>query len=240
MLDVHPAHHAANTWRDFFIHIATICVGLLIAIALEQSIEALHHAHQRRELIEDLRSECEHNRPVFEEDVNSYSAHAAWESQSATALMLAAPKNGYVTVTLPAFVGTQYSHAPSGAVWSVARANGKVALLPENLAEIYDRVDHQGEEFLLSNRKANEVKQEIPALATLYGIQIKPDATVRVSPEARDTVAGALARASSANRSVLLWVLYWQGACKAELDNVQTRDAISPYLDAADRTLSQK
>ena len=24
MLDVHPAHHAASTWRDFFIHIATI------------------------------------------------------------------------------------------------------------------------------------------------------------------------------------------------------------------------
>ena len=23
MLDVHPAHHAANSWRDFFIHIAT-------------------------------------------------------------------------------------------------------------------------------------------------------------------------------------------------------------------------
>jgi hypothetical protein len=22
MIDVHPAHHAASTWRDFFIHIA--------------------------------------------------------------------------------------------------------------------------------------------------------------------------------------------------------------------------
>ena len=36
MLDVHPAHHAANTWRDFFIHIATIVLGLLIAVSLEQ------------------------------------------------------------------------------------------------------------------------------------------------------------------------------------------------------------
>jgi hypothetical protein len=24
MLDVHPAHHPASTWRDFFIHIITI------------------------------------------------------------------------------------------------------------------------------------------------------------------------------------------------------------------------
>lgn len=31
MLDVHPAHHAANTWRAFFVHIATIVLGLLVA-----------------------------------------------------------------------------------------------------------------------------------------------------------------------------------------------------------------
>jgi hypothetical protein len=35
MLDVHAPHETVHTWRDFFIHIATICVGLLIVIALE-------------------------------------------------------------------------------------------------------------------------------------------------------------------------------------------------------------
>ena len=42
-LDVHPAHHAATTWRDFFIHIATIVLGLLIAVGLEQRVEHFHH-----------------------------------------------------------------------------------------------------------------------------------------------------------------------------------------------------
>ena len=46
MLDVHPAHHAASTWRDFFIHIATIVIGLLIAVGLEQTVEYFHHQHQ--------------------------------------------------------------------------------------------------------------------------------------------------------------------------------------------------
>ena len=32
MLEVHPPHQTVHTWRDFFIHVATICVGLLIAI----------------------------------------------------------------------------------------------------------------------------------------------------------------------------------------------------------------
>ena len=35
MIDVHPPHKPTHTWTDFFIHIATICVGLIIAIGLE-------------------------------------------------------------------------------------------------------------------------------------------------------------------------------------------------------------
>jgi hypothetical protein len=43
MLDVHPAHHAASSWKEFFIHIATIVLGLLIAVGLEQIGEYFHH-----------------------------------------------------------------------------------------------------------------------------------------------------------------------------------------------------
>jgi len=59
MLDVHPPEHPAHTWRDFIIHIATIAVGLLIAIGLEQTVEAIHRAHERRDLRESLRRESE-------------------------------------------------------------------------------------------------------------------------------------------------------------------------------------
>jgi hypothetical protein len=59
MLDVHPPHESAHSWRDFFIHIATICVGLLIAIGLEQSVEALHRAHERRALEQALTHESQ-------------------------------------------------------------------------------------------------------------------------------------------------------------------------------------
>jgi hypothetical protein len=40
MLDVHAPHEGIHTWRSFFTHIATISVGLLIAIGLEQSVLA--------------------------------------------------------------------------------------------------------------------------------------------------------------------------------------------------------
>jgi hypothetical protein len=59
MLDVHPPHHPTHGWRDFFIHIATITVGLLIAIGLEQTVEATHHSHQRHILVESLLRDTE-------------------------------------------------------------------------------------------------------------------------------------------------------------------------------------
>jgi hypothetical protein len=52
MLDVHVPH-PTHTWKDFFIHIATIVVGLFIAIGLEQTVEFFHHRH----LAEEARSQ---------------------------------------------------------------------------------------------------------------------------------------------------------------------------------------
>ena len=62
MLDVHPPHEAAHTWKDFFIHIATICVGLLIAIGLEQAVEHFHRRHQLQKAREELRDDIEIDR----------------------------------------------------------------------------------------------------------------------------------------------------------------------------------
>jgi hypothetical protein len=62
MLDVHAPHETVHTWKDFFIHIATITIGLLIAIALEQTVEYLHHRHQAEEMADKLRAESLANR----------------------------------------------------------------------------------------------------------------------------------------------------------------------------------
>ena len=69
MLDVHPPHHPPHTWRDFFIHIATIVIGLLIAVGLEQTVEAIHHAHQRHELEESLKRDSEENGGYVKADI---------------------------------------------------------------------------------------------------------------------------------------------------------------------------
>jgi len=43
VLDVHAPHEPIFGWRDFFIHLATITIGLLIALSLEGCVELWHH-----------------------------------------------------------------------------------------------------------------------------------------------------------------------------------------------------
>jgi hypothetical protein len=65
MLDVHPPPHAAHGWRDFFVHIATIVIGLLIALGLEQSAEGIHHRQQVGEARNAITEERGANRRDF-------------------------------------------------------------------------------------------------------------------------------------------------------------------------------
>jgi hypothetical protein len=65
MLDVHAPHQSVHTWKDFFIHIATIVVGLLIAIGLEQTVEHFHHKHQVAEVRDSLNVERRFNANRF-------------------------------------------------------------------------------------------------------------------------------------------------------------------------------
>ena len=65
MLDVHPPHAPTHTWRDFLIHIATIVIGLLIAVGLEQTVEAIHHRIEVTEARKALQAEFDDNLLIY-------------------------------------------------------------------------------------------------------------------------------------------------------------------------------
>lgn len=67
MLDVHAPEHRVSGVRDFFVHLLTITVGLLIALGLENAAEALHHRHERKEAEANIHQELLHNRDILRE-----------------------------------------------------------------------------------------------------------------------------------------------------------------------------
>jgi hypothetical protein len=70
-LDVHPPHQSIHTWRDFFIHLITITIGLLIALSLEATVEWLSHRHLAREARASIQHEIEENRKLAAADLTN-------------------------------------------------------------------------------------------------------------------------------------------------------------------------
>jgi len=106
MLDVHPPHNPTHTWRDFFIHIATIVLGLLIAIGLEQTVEYLH----QRKLVAETRRALETERLI---NINRFEANTK-EFRREIVMLL---NNRAVFVYLKQHPGAPESQWPAKLEW---------------------------------------------------------------------------------------------------------------------------
>jgi hypothetical protein len=150
----HVPHESVQTWRGFLIHIATVTIGLLIAIALEQCVEAVHHLHQRHQLQHDLREEAARNGTILKMDAE-LGLQAEWFRGVLTAIKTA-PAGDAVPLELPqspcipgtigangtsGTVQTRYQ-MPSDTVWTTARDAGLIIRLPVNEARMYARLAH--------------------------------------------------------------------------------------------------
>jgi hypothetical protein len=133
MLDVHVPHKSEHTWTDFFLHIATICVGLLIAIGLEQGVEALHRHHQRHQFEQDLRAEAIHNLHVAIYNLDILENLDHWQTQQVAEFDSAAAE-GRAARYISEPPATRAYRLPSEAVWAVAQT-GTLNLLPREEAQ---------------------------------------------------------------------------------------------------------
>ena len=100
MLDVHLPH-PTHTWKDFFIHIATIVVGLLIAIGLEQTVEYVHHRKELREAREALQHEREENAKQFARNTDYLAQNIAAFRNNLTILLYLHDHPGTPRAKLP-------------------------------------------------------------------------------------------------------------------------------------------
>jgi len=190
MLDIHPPHHAAATWRDFLIHITTIVLGLLIAIGLEQSVEALHHRHQRHALEEQLRADAERNEKFSTEDAELFYKREVTAANALLALNGRLVKNGRIDTGDLADIFDDPSFqtgitSPSQTAWTVANSNGSVALLPEQEAQVYARLADEGSRMIQWSADYNHSEQALRAAENrTFG---RPAEEVRyISAEQRD------------------------------------------------------
>lgn len=100
MLDIHVPEHSTRTWRDFLVHIATIVIGLLIAIGLEQVVEYLHHRHQLHEARAAIREELEVNTRLLDRILAATEVAKTAMQRNAAMVLAASPDDATPTSVL--------------------------------------------------------------------------------------------------------------------------------------------
>jgi hypothetical protein len=138
MLDVHPPHEAAHTWKDFFIHIATIVVGLIIAVGLEQTVEYFHQRHQIHQVRDRIRDESEVNRRILLQDMQGV---ATIEAHMDRALVETRTLQTKQNVPLEPINTTFDLQGFYSAAYNNAKNSGTLNLLPYDEAAMYSDND---------------------------------------------------------------------------------------------------
>jgi len=233
MIDIHDAHHAASTWREFFIHIATIVLGLMIAVSLEQTVEYFHHRSERRQLEEDLRAEAAERIPVFAANIKSRVAEGKWYRAVLQSGRAAAVSGGFVTFVLPDRPLLPPAPRPEDGTWTAAEASGRVAVLPNQEIEGWNLVDYYARRSDRTMDDASTAIHDYRAVADRLGISVAPGATVRLTPEERDELMRALATLSERSASCMAILVAWQGTSDGATHGASTDAQMRPYVERA-------
>ena len=131
MLEVHPPHSPTHTWKDFFIHIATIVIGLLIAVGLEQTVEHIHQHEQLAEMRDALHNEQIQNRTSFAANENDWRTTFVELRNNLKVLEYIRQHPGTPQTQIPGVLRwVQFPFSWKHAVWDAAQQNGLVHLLP--------------------------------------------------------------------------------------------------------------
>ena len=171
MLDVHAPHEPIHTWKGFVIHIATITIGLLIAIGLEQLAEYVHHRHQAAAIAGKLRAESYENMAIVRSDIKNCDETLAairFIVDSLNRKPSASPAAPWTPPVLP----EARILKPSNAEWLIARDGALLQLLPTVLVANYWKIEVTRESVWVAYSDARRSRLKLNALLDVYAGQL--------------------------------------------------------------------
>jgi len=152
MIDVHPPHAAAHGPRDFFIHLFTITIGLLIALGLEGAVEWQHHRHLAHDAEASMTSEVKSNASGIEEELDAL--HKEQEALKHDVVVL----NGIIRTGKPpeheSMNITFHMHTFDSLSWTTAQTTGALAYMPYSQASEFASLYKAQEELSASEQVA--------------------------------------------------------------------------------------
>jgi hypothetical protein len=146
VIDIHPPHHGGITRRDFFVHLFTVVLGILIAIGLEQGVEYIHHRRELAEARKELATERKIDIVRFSvetEDIHRYVP--VLENNLAIFVYLRQHPGQAVPPSLGTLRWNMMSITMLNSAWTTAQHNGVIDYMrpseARNDAQLYTRLD---------------------------------------------------------------------------------------------------
>jgi hypothetical protein len=230
MLEVHPPDEPTHTWKDFFIHIATIVVGLIIAVGLEQTVEAIHHHHQRTELVEEMRDEAEYNLNLIEESQRALETMVQYNQALKDALLAGKVSGNYVDVQgvqPPRVLAT--INSPSQGVWHAAQAGGIATLLPSEQVKLYDRADFSAREANQSEDAMYVAGSTLASECVRANYRHKVPAPSRIPLASRDALLFDVDQAIYSINALMSRLALFQGDTEGVAKGATSLDQVHAY-----------
>jgi hypothetical protein len=167
VLDVHPPHEPVHSWRDFFVHLATITIGLLIALSLERCVEWKHHRNLVHEAEASLRREIAGNAKGVQgalEDVRKEQA-VLKQDVAVQNRILANPKTPNHEELTVNFKVRSFNDVS----WRTAQSTGALSYMTYGEAQEYSNLYAQQNEIAEAERVA--VRDTVIALAPFLNLK---------------------------------------------------------------------
>jgi len=236
MIDVHPPHASMHSWKDFWVHLGTITAGLLIAIGLEQSVEAVHRVHERHVLQHDLHAEAERNEQILTRDMDVLHRKSTY--LVALRSNVNALRHGASCATLPPLPepDNEDPFLPSAGAWASARDSSQLALLPREQASIYEELYAQ-RDFLVQTvlnwfRSSVELESFVSnAQAAEASNHLDP---AKLTPEQQDQYAILLSHQITAMGSIIDSLSFYKAENAAVLRGVSNVDQLHQQVLSPD------
>jgi len=115
-------------------------------------------------------------------------------------------------------------------VWAVAKTNGTAALVPDDLASVYNHVDYESDVELKAQDIRTRMDEELQADEARFQLSFQPLATLHLTVAERDELAHDLARDLAAGHDNLLVAAVWTGCDDAIAHGVRDRDGMDSYI----------
>jgi len=139
-MEVHAPHHPIMSMREFLVHLSMVTIGILIALGLEQSVEAYHHHELAEEARRNIQTELRDNRKELEEHLAKIAGFKKQRADDIDVVdqFLAHKKLNEVSMALN-FSGATLSSAS----WSTASTVGAMVYMDyaevKEFAEVYKK-----------------------------------------------------------------------------------------------------